>query len=85
MWNFAVYLPFIIGDKVPEGNEMWECFLLLLDITKVCTSRITSVSLANYLTVLIEQHHRLFISCYPGINLTPKFHYLIHFPRLLKQ
>lgn len=85
MWNFAIFLPLIIGDKIPEENSMWQCFLVLLEITKVCTARTTSHSSAKYLKALVEQHHQEFVMCYPGVNLTPKMHYMVHFPRLLTQ
>ena len=83
MWNFATLLPLIIGDKIPEEDSKWECFLLLLEITKICTARVTSSELADYLSVLIEEHHTLFRSCYPSVSMTPKTHYMVHLPRLL--
>ena len=85
MWNFAVLLPLMVGDKIPEDDTKWECFLLLVEITKICTARVTSIAAANYLSALIEQHHRLFKSCYPTVSLIPKTHYMVHFPRLLTQ
>ena len=49
----------MIGDKVPFDNRNWECFLLLLEITKVSTARITSSEASAFLNVLFEEHHRL--------------------------
>lgn len=83
MWNFSMLLPLMIGDKIPEDDPMWECFLLLLEITKLCTAKVTSIEASDYVKVLIEEHHRLFKSCYPGVSFTPKMHYMVHFPRLL--
>ena len=34
MWIFAVFLPLMIGHAIPE-DDMWQCFLLLLDILSV--------------------------------------------------
>ena len=34
MWIFSTLLPLMIGDLVPEDDQKWECFLLLLDIVK---------------------------------------------------
>ena len=65
MWSFAVYLPLMIGDKVPEEDLMWECFLLLLEITKYCTARVTSRAASCYVQSLVDQHHREFRNCYP--------------------
>lgn len=83
MWTLAVLLPLMIGDTIPEDDPKWECYLLLLEITKICTARITSSEAADYLTVLIEEHHQLFKTCYPSTSLTPKLHYMVHFPKLL--
>lgn len=77
---FAVYLPLMIGHKVPENDEMWECYLLLLDILKLCTSRVQSPDLVAFLEVLISDHHHSFAHCYPGSSITPKLHYCIHLP-----
>lgn len=73
----------MIGDKIAEENPKWECFLLLLEITKVCTAKVTSSEASDYLKALIEDHHRLFKSCYSNVTFTPKMHYMVHFPRLL--
>ena len=53
MWIFAVHLPLMIGHVIPEEDEMWQCFLLLLDILKVSTCRVQSPGFAGYLEVLI--------------------------------
>ena len=53
MWNLAVYLPLMIGDKVPNGDKKWECYLVLLDILKISTSRLLSADIVHYLGSLI--------------------------------
>lgn len=83
MWNLAVYLPFFIGDKVPEDDPHWECYLLLLEILWYCTAKVTCKPSTMYLASLIEEHHRTFCLCYPATSLTPKFHYIVHLPRLM--
>ena len=106
MWILGIYLPLIVGDMIPTEDNLWECYLLLLDIVQVCmydvyrkdayvklflltliyqvcTSRIVSPALAGYLEALIDQHHQSFRHCYPGVELTPKHHYMVHFPALL--
>lgn len=83
MWTFATLLPLIIGDLVPETNPKWECFLLLLQITKFCTSVVVTPALSCTLKVLIEQHHDQFRYCYPDVNIIPKMHYMVHFPKQL--
>ena len=85
MWSFCTYLPLIIGDRVPEDDPMWQCFILLLEIVKYCTARITCSNSADYLAALVDQHHRDFRRCYPSTNFTPKLHYMVHPPHLIKR
>ena len=80
MWIFATYLPLMIGRMVPEDDDMWQCFLLLLDIMKVSTCQIQSPGLAGYLEVLVSDHHHSFVCCYPENSITPKLHYCVHLP-----
>lgn len=80
MWTLARYLPLIIGNKVPTNNQLWDCYLMLLDILEICTARVLSVGLVNYLSALIEDHHVMFKRCYPGSSVIPKMHYMTHFP-----
>ena len=80
MWNLAVCLPLMIGELVPECEEEWECFLLLLEILRICVSSVFSDDLVEYLASLIEMYLSSFRECFPHKNILPKQHYLIHFP-----
>ena len=59
MWNLAINLPLMIGSKIPVDDEHWECFLLLLDILQLCTTRVASAGQAGYLEALSHDHHHL--------------------------
>lgn len=80
MWTLSIYLPLIIGDKVPYNEPLWECFLLLLDILQIVMARVLSPGLAAYLADLIYDHHSMFRRCYPSTTITPKMHYMVHLP-----
>ncbi len=80
MWTLVTNLPLIIGDHVPFDNEQWNCFLVLLDIIQICTTRTVSRSLIGYLEALIDIHHQQFVKCYPTASVIPKMHYMVHFP-----
>ena len=80
IWHLAIYLPLISGDKVPENNKEWECFILLLEILRICMSRVISPNLVDYLRELISIYLITFSECYPTMNIIPKQHYMIHFP-----
>jgi len=48
MWTFSVLLPLMIGDKIPDGEPLWECYLLLLEIVKYSTAQLTSAASAEF-------------------------------------
>ena len=56
MWNLAINLPLMIGNAVPQENDMWECFLLLLDILQLCTARSSTTAHLGILEALIHSH-----------------------------
>lgn len=85
MWNLAVYLPLMIGIKIPNNNPEWECYLVLLDILKICMSRTLSLDLIEYLEVLTRIYLTSFHECYPIANIIPKQHYMLHFPSQIKK
>ena len=69
-------------DNWRQDSLRWECILLLLEITKYCTARVTSAS-ASYVKALVDHHHKGFTQCYPDKKHTPKLHYMVHFPTQL--
>ena len=85
MWNLMANLSVMIGHKVPRGDGKWECFLFLVDIVKLCSARTMAAAHAGYLGVLINEHHQQFVKCYPGVSITPKLHYMVHFPKQIKR
>ena len=64
MWLFATYLPLFVGDKIPIDDPHWQCYFVLLEITKYSTARVVSLSSAEYLETLIERHHHMLKTFY---------------------
>ena len=77
--TFATILPMVIGHRVPEDDLNWDCYLLLLQIIQFSTAKVVSPSSVTCLASLIDQHHQIYIQCYPSIKVTPKMHYMVHF------
>ena len=73
-------LPLLIGEKIPEGECYWKCFLLLRQITDILLSPVISESVCAVLKGLIKKHHSTFVLLYGSKYFTPKFHFLIHYP-----
>ena len=65
MWCLARLLPLMIGERIPEENEHWKNFLLLLEIMDILFAPVLCQDLVAYLLTLIEDRHRAFIQLYP--------------------
>lgn len=83
MWTLARFLPLAIGHLIPEAEEHWENFLLLLDIIDVLFARPIATEACGYLESLISDHHSCFRELYPHASITMKMHSMIHMPRLI--
>lgn len=84
-WSLGRYLPLIIGDLVPTDDPHWECFLYLHDILAICLAPCISSATIAYLSQLISSHHVIFKECYPHATITPKLHYMVHFPEQIRR
>ena len=85
MWTLARFLPFLLGHKIPEDDAYWENFLLLLSIIDIIMAPVVSQDEIAYLRSIIEQHHSGFKGLYPSCSITPKFHYMVHYPEFISR
>lgn len=80
MMTLCQMLPLIIADKIPEDDENWHSFLVLLKICSIAVTPVCTYDTISYLKVLIEENLTLFRKLYPSHNLIPKQHYMVHYP-----
>ncbi|XP_071786527.1 uncharacterized protein [Asterias amurensis] len=80
----ARYFPLIIGDLVDDSCDVWELFLMLMDIYKIVMSPYISRAGIHMLRALIRDHHQLFLELFEDRHLIPKQHFLVHYPRLIE-
>ena len=73
-------LPLIIGDCIAEDDSHWKCYLLLLKIIDIVRSPIINKGHCSILKFLIEEHHTTFKNLYGESCITPKFHFMVHYP-----
>ncbi len=85
MWCLARYLPLIIGDLVPEDDEKWNLFLMLLTIVDYVFAPRTTPDVIAYVRFLINQHHTEFRRLYPDCVMIPKQHYMVHIPEWMER
>ena len=73
MWTLVSIMPFLVGDLVPEDNENFKCFCILLKISSIATSQEISIDTVEYMHILIEEHHHLFKTMYPCESILPLY------------
>jgi uncharacterized C2H2 Zn-finger protein len=78
-------LPRLIGHVVVTGDRTWAVYLLLREICDIILSPAVDKDNLNHLEELISLFLQTFVAAFPLKKLTPKFHFLIHYPRLMKQ
>ena len=83
MWLLGRILPAMVGHLLPIDDQHWTNFLLLLQIVDYLLAPSVTVDECAYLQILIQEHHQQFVKLYPGHNITPKMHYMVHMPRIM--
>lgn len=79
---FLRYLGLIIGDKIPRDDKVWRLYILLRRIIDIIVSPKVTKESAQQLKKFIKDHNSLYKNLFKE-TLKPKFHFLIHYPRLL--
>ena len=74
MWLLGRILPLLIGDLVPDDDEKWINFLLLMDIVDLLFSLKLTEDQVAYLSVKVTDHHEEFVRLYGRENAVPKIH-----------
>ena len=77
-------MPLIFGDLVQRDNEYWHLLMLLLQIVNIVFSPILTTGMTIFLKHIIIDHHQLFKHLFPTRNLLPKHHFMIHYPRCIR-
>ena len=72
--------PMLVGDLIPESDNHWLAFLVLLKICAISLSPTCTPDTVAYLRVLIEEKLCLFKQLYSDEKFIPKQHYLVHYP-----
>ena len=83
-WCLLRNMPLLFGDLIETDDDHWYLLLLLLHIVDIVFSPVLSDGMTIYLKHLIIDHHQLFKQLFPEINLLPKHHFMIHYPRSMR-
>ena len=85
MWCLGRLLPLMIRDRVPNDNERWKNFLLLLSIMDYVLAPAISLDCVVHLRELIHDRHETFKELYPTCSIIPKMHIIIHYPECIEK
>jgi len=81
-WCLLRILPFLLS-KVPDEN-IWETYLNLREICDIVFAKQVPKGFIPYLSVCIANFLQNFQEVFPDIKMTPKMHFLVHYPRYLQ-
>lgn len=84
-WCLLRNMPLLFGDLIETDDKHWDLLILLLQIVNIVFSPVLSEGMTIYLKHLIINHHQLFKQIFPEINLLPKHHFMIHYPRSIRK
>ena len=74
----------MLGQTIPEGDPHWENFTRLLNIVDILFAPICSKDWIAFLRDEINWHHQSFKDLYQ-CNITPKMHYMVHYPDMISR
>lgn len=84
-WALIRCLPLIVGSRVPEDDFAWQILLTLKDIVELVVSPVHTAETIAFLDSKISEHRDRFLAVFPEERLTPKHHFLEHYPRLIEE
>lgn len=80
--TFVYFFPLIIGNLVPENDNVWNFMLTLIKMVDLLLSYKFAESSMIYLEQLIEDHNSLCCNLFSDM-LKPKHHFLIHYLNII--
>lgn len=84
-WCLFRLLPLMLASSIPEGNAHWEVYLMYREITDMILAPQVPVDFLSYLRDRIQAFLRAFSELYTPATVTPKLHYLVHYPRFIQE
>lgn len=82
-WCLIRFLPFLIGDLVPEDELAWQVLLDLKEIVELVVAPVHTKETIAYLDIKVSEHRQRLQELIPSEKLKPKHHYLEHYSHLI--
>ncbi|XP_040071459.1 uncharacterized protein LOC115308493 [Ixodes scapularis] len=84
-WCLFRLLPLMMASSIPEGNAHWELYLKYREITDMILAPEVPTDFVPYLEDRIQGFLKDFSETYPSASVPPKLHYLVHYPRIIRE
>lgn len=82
---FLRHLPIMINKYVPKNDKVWKFLIQLVKLTDLLDLSRYSDSNLKDLEKTIRDHHSTFLKLFPKQHLRPKYHFLLHYPELIRK
>ncbi|XP_042150719.1 uncharacterized protein LOC120841378 [Ixodes scapularis] len=76
-------LPQLYGNSIPEGNPHWKVYLAYRHVVDIILAERIPKDCIPYLLVKVQEFLELYTRQYPNAAVTPKLHYLLHYPKYI--
>lgn len=84
MMTFLHYLPLMIGDLIPQFNEVWKFLILFIEIVDLCLLSLFSPEKLDLLKEKISYHNLKYVELFKD-TLKPKHHFLVHYKNIIEK
>lgn len=84
-WSLLRFLPLLVGTSVSTNEPMWQVLCDLNDIVELVIVPFHTDDSISYLDFKISEHRAVFQEVFPHHRIRPKYHYLEHYPQLIRQ
>lgn len=76
MKAFLLHFSTIIGHKVHRLTTEWLLYIKLREIFDILSSK--TIDMNSF----VQEHHELYLHCFPDDHLRTKYHFMIHYGRI---
>ena len=67
-WCLICFLPFLIGDLIPEGELAWQVILDQKEIVELVVAPVHTHETIAYLDVKVSEHRHRLLELIPGVT-----------------
>jgi hypothetical protein len=85
IWLLGILLPLMIGNCIPLDDQVWLTFRYVLEISRLFFKVEISELEISRLEFLIAEFISLYKENFPGSRVTPKMHFIVHYPRFIRK